>query len=114
MNIKKILALLLVIAMAVLMLSACGEKEKPSRITADNLPKGKVLLSTLSNEEITEFLAKHGVTVPDELNDIDLSDVLSRMESDIDYPWGYTISYVNLAKLYRNIHSVIVDYYEIG
>ena len=52
MKMKRILALLLVIAMAVLMLSACGEKEKPRSITADNLPKGKVLLSSLSNEDL--------------------------------------------------------------
>ena len=68
---KRILALLLVIAMAVLMLSACGEKEKPGRITADNLPKGKVLLSSLSNEELYKFITEHGATIPEECADMD-------------------------------------------
>ena len=59
---KRILALLLVIAMAVLMLSACGNKEQETtttettvatreirKITADDVPEGKVLLSSLSD-----------------------------------------------------------------
>ena len=57
---KKILALLLVIAMAVLMLSACG---KTRSITANNLPKGKVLLSSLSQEELVKFLEERNIAI---------------------------------------------------
>ena len=112
MNIKKILALLLVIAMAVLMLSACGEKEKPSRITADNLPKGKVLLSTLSNEELYKFITEHGVTIPEECADMDFKSVIAFLENDIYNTDELSISYEDARiKLIKEINDIVREYY---
>lgn len=112
MNIKRILALLLVIAMAVLMLSACGEKEKPSRITADNLPKGKVLLSTLSNEELYKFITEHGVTIPEECADMDFKSVIAFLENDIYNTDELSISYEDARiKLIKEINDIVREYY---
>ena len=112
MNIKRILALLLVIAMAVLILSACGEKEKPRSITADNLPKGKVLLSTLSNEELYKFITEHGVTIPEECADMDFKSVIAYYENDIYCPDGHDISYQDASiKLATEIHDIVKEYY---
>lgn len=112
MNIKRILALFLVIAMAVLMLSACGEKEKPSRITADNLPKGKVLLSTLSNEELYKFITEHGVTIPEECADMDFKSVIAFFENDIYNTDELSISYEDARiKLIKEINDIVREYY---
>ena len=35
-----------------------------NRITADNLPEGKVLLSSLSDDELKKFLSENGIEVP--------------------------------------------------
>ena len=109
---KKILALLLVIAMAVLMLSACGEKEKPGRITADNLPKGKVLLSSLSNEELYKFITEHGVTIPEECADMDFKSVIASLENDIYSIHELTFSYEDARiKLIKEINDIVREYY---
>ena len=112
MNIKRILALLLVIAVAVLMFSACGEKEKPRSITADNVPKGKVLLSSLSNEELYKFITEHGVTVPEECADMDFKSVIAFLENDIyrmdELIFSYEDAYI---KLTREINDIVREYY---
>ena len=109
---KRILALLLVIAMAVLMLSACGEKEKPGRITADNLPKGKVLLSSLSNEELYKFITEHGATIPEECADMDFKSVIAFLENDIYNTDELSISYENARiKLIKEINDIVREYY---
>ena len=109
---KRILALLLVIAMAVLMLSACGEKEKPGRITADNLPKGKVLLSSLSNEELYKFITEHGATIPEECADMDFKSVIAFLENDIYNIDELRISYENARiKLIKEINDIVREYY---
>lgn len=109
---RRILALLLVIAMAVLMLSACGEKEKPSRITADNLPKGKVLLSSLSNEELYKFITEHGVTIPEECADMDFKSVIAFLENDIYNTDELSISYEDARiKLIKEINDIVREYY---
>ena len=109
---KRILALLLVIAMAVLMLSACGEKEKPRSITADNLPKGKVLLSSLSNEELYKFITEHGVTIPEECADMDFKSVIAFLENDIYNIDELRISYENARiKLIKEINDIVREYY---
>lgn len=112
MNSKRFLALFLVIAMAVLILSACGEKEKPSRITADNLPKGKVLLSTLSNEELYKFITEHGVTIPEECADMDFKSVIAFLENDIYNTDELSISYEDARiKLIKEINDIVREYY---
>lgn len=109
---RRILALLLVIAMAVLMFSACGEKEKPGRITADNLPKGKVLLSSLSNEELYKFITEHGVTIPEECADMDFKSVIAFLENDIYNIDELRISYENAhIKLTKEINDIVREYY---
>ena len=109
MNIKRIFALLLVIAMAVLMLSACG---KTRSITADNLPKGKVLLSSLSNEELYKFITEHGVTIPEECADMDFKSVIAFYKNDIYSPDGHDISYQDASiKLATEIHDIVKEYY---
>ncbi len=111
MNKKRILALFLVIAMAVLILSACGEKEKPRSITADNLPKGKVLLSSLSDGELTEFLAERGITIPEELADLDVHGLVVDIENDIAYPYGTEVGWVTLGETVKKIHATVKSYY---
>ena len=106
------LRVFLAILTGCLMLSACGEKEKPSRITADNLPKGKVLLSTLSNEELYKFITEHGVTIPEECADMDFKSVIAYYENDIYCPDGHRISYQDASiKLATEIHDIVKEYY---
>ena len=124
---KRILALLLVIAMAVLMLSACGNKEQETtttettvswetrikqKVTEDDLPEGKVLLSTLSNEELSNFITEHGVTIPEECADMDFKKLITRMENDINGLFGYDRSYrTSYDELEAEIHGIVKEYY---
>lgn len=123
---RRILALLLVIAMAVLMFSACGNKEPETttetteswetrikqKVTKDELPEGKVLLSTLSNEELSNFITEHGVTIPKECADMDFKSVIAFFENDIYYPDGHCISYQDASlKLTTEIHDIVKEYY---
>ncbi len=111
MNKKRILALFLVIAIAVLIFSACGEKEKPRSITADNVPKGKVLLSSLSQEELVKFLEERGVTIPEEAN-MDLKSLMTRMERDILDIFVMRISMeVPYKELIIKINIIVQEYY---
>ena len=126
MNKKRILALFLVIAMAVLMLSACGNKEPETttetteswetrikqKVTEDELPEGKVLLSTSSNEELANFITEHGVTVPEECADMDFKKLITRMENDINGLYGYDRSYrTSFDELETEIHGIVKEYY---
>ena len=122
---KRILALLLVIAMAVLVLSACSNKEQETtetteswetrikqKVTEDELPEGKVLLSTLSNEELSDFITEHGVTIPEECADMDFKSVIAYYENDIYCPDGHDISYQDASiKLATEIHDIVKEYY---
>ena len=129
MNIKRILALFLVIAMAVLMLSACGEKEQGTtettttettvatreirKITADNVPEGKVLLSSLDSEALRSFLAYKGVTLSDDVPDAELHSFILVVESDIDFeryldPLRWPTLNNQPA---QSIHKVVKEYY---
>ena len=112
MNKRRILALLLVIAMAVLMLSACGEKEKPRSITADNLPKGKVLLSSLSQEELVKFLEERGVTV---IRDREggLPEFIAMFEETPYAPFARLHSSESIAEYYYEVHCAVCEYYGI-
>ena len=126
---KRILALLLVIAMAVLMLSACGEKEQGTtettttettvatreirKITADDVPEGKVLLSSLDSEALRSFLAYKGVTLSDDVPDAELHSFILVVESDIDFeryldPLRWPTLNNQPAK---SIHKVVKEYY---
>ena len=92
--------------------SACGEKEKPGRITADNLPKGKVLLSSLSNEELYKFITEHGATIPEECADMDFKSVIASLENDIYSIHELTISYEDARiKLIKEINDIVREYY---
>ena len=82
MNKRRFLALLLVIAMAVLMLSACG---KTRSITAKNLPKGKVLLSSLSQEELVKFLEERNIAIYEPYKNGGLSELFSQFEENPTY-----------------------------
>ena len=109
MNKKRILALLLVIAMAVLMLSACG---KTRSITANNLPKGKVLLSSLSNEELYKFITEHGVTIPEECADMNFKSVIAFIENDIYNVDEIAVSYRDAhMNLIIEIKDIVREYY---
>lgn len=122
---KRILALLLVIAMAVLVLSACSNKEQETietteswetrikqKVTEDELPEGKVLLSTLSNEELSDFITEHGVTIPEECADMDFKKLITRMENDINGLYGYDRSYrTSFDELETEIHGIVKEYY---
>ena len=110
---KRILALLLVIAMAVLMLSACGEKEKPRSITADNLPKGKVLLSSLSQEELVKFLEERGVAMSPSWRAGGLSEFIAKFEKDPYTPYAMLHSSESIAEYYYEVHCAVCDYYGI-
>ena len=112
MNKRRFLALLLVIAMAVLMFSACGEKEKPRSITADNLPKGKVLLSSLSQEELVKFLEERGVTV---IRDREggLPEFIAMFEETPDAPFAMAPERENIAKYFYEVHCAVCEYYGI-
>ncbi len=109
MNIKRILALLLVIAMAVLMLSACG---KTRSITANNLPKGKVLLSSLSQEELVEFLEERNIAIYEPYKDGGLSKLFAKFEEKPDL---YVASMGNTrhAAFQYKVQSAVCDYYGI-
>ncbi len=104
--------MLLVIAMAVLTLSACGEKEKPRSITADNLPKGKVLLSSLSQEELVKFLEERGVTV---IRDREggLSEFIAMFEETPYAPFAMAPERENIAKYFYEVHCAVCEYYGI-
>lgn len=112
MNKRRFLALLLVIAMAVLILSACGEKEKPRSITADNLPKGKVLLSSLSQEELVKFLEERGVTV---IRDREggLPEFIAMFEETPYAPFAMAPERENIAKYFYEVHCAVCEYYGI-
>ena len=112
MNIKRILALLLVIAMAVLMLSACGEKEKPRSITADNLPKGKVLLSSLSQEELVEFLEERNIAIYEPYKDGGLSELFSQFEEKPDL-YAVVMGDTRHAAFKYKVQSAVCEYYGI-
>ena len=112
MNIKRILALLLVIAMAVLMLSACGEKEKPHSITADNLPKGKVLLSSLSQEELVEFLEERNIAIYEPYKDGGLSELFSQFEEKPDL-YAVVMGDTRHAAFKYKVQSAVCEYYGI-
>ncbi len=112
MNKRRFLALLLVIAMAVLMLSACGEKEKPRSITADNLPKGKILLSSLSQEELVKFLEERGVTIIRN-RESGLPEFIAMFEKAPNTRFAMTVERENIAKYYYEVHCAVCDYYGI-
>ena len=113
MNSKRFLALFLVIAMAVLMLSACGEKEKPRSITADNLPKGKVLLSSLSQEELVKFLEERGVAMSPSWQASGLSEFIAKFEKDPYTPYARLHSSESIDKFYYEVHCAVCEYYGI-
>ena len=106
---KRILALLLVIAMAVLMLSAC---DKTRSITANNLPKGKVLLSSLSQEELVKFLEERGVTV---IRDREggLPEFIAMFEETPYAPFARLHSSESIAEYYYEVHCAVCEYYGI-
>ena len=112
MNKRRILALLLVIAMAVLMLSACGEKEKPRSITADNLPKGKVLLSSLSQEELVKFLEERNIAIYEPYKDGGLSELFSQFEEKPDL-YAVVMGDTRHAAFKYKVQSAVCDYYGI-
>ena len=109
---KRILALLLVIAMAVLMLSACGEKEKPGRITADNLPKGKVLLSSLSQEELVKFLEERNIAIYEPYKNGGLSELFSQFEEKPDLN-AVVMGDTRHAAFKYKVQSAVCEYYGI-
>ena len=109
---RRILALLLVIAMAVLILSACSEKEKPRSITADNLPKGKVLLSSLSQEELVKFLEERGVKI---IRDREggLPEFIAMFEETPYAPFAMAPERENIVKYFYEVHCAVCEYYGI-
>ena len=83
------------------------------KITADNVPEGKVLLSSLDSEALCSFLADKGVTLSDDVPDAELHSLISTMESDIDFeryldPLRWPTLNNQPAK---NIHKVVKEYY---
>ncbi len=106
---KKILALLLVIAMAVLMLSACG---KTRSITANNLPKGKVLLSSLSQEELVEFLEERNIDIYEPYKDGGLSELFSQFEEKPDL-YAVVMGDTRHAAFKYKVQSAVCEYYGI-
>ena len=140
---KKILALFLVIAVAVLMLSACGNKEQETteskitetttsqtpetttteitvatreirKITADDVPEGKVLLSSLSDEELAKIFADYGY--PIEIGNGGYRSPASEfayMESDIDCQYGLEYNWGVAVEYRQKIRSIARDYYGV-
>lgn len=123
---KRILALLLVIAMAVLMLSACGNKEQETtttettvatreirKITADDVPEGKVLLSSLSDEELAKIFADYGYPIELEKHGRSIASEFASMESDIDCQYGLGNSWGAAVEFRQKIRSIARDYYGV-
>ena len=109
MNKKRILALLLVIAMAVLVLSACG---KTRSITANNLPKGKVLLSSLSQKELVKFLEERNIAIYEPYKNGGLSELFSQFEEKPDL---YVLAMGNMchAAFKYKVQCAVCEYYGI-
>ena len=112
MNKRRFLALLLVIAMAVLMLSACGEKEKPRSITADNLPKGRVLLSSPSQEELVKFLEERNIAICEPYKDGGLSELFPQFEEKPDL-YAVVMGDTRHAAFKYKVQSAVCEYYGI-
>lgn len=130
MNSKRFLALFLVIAMAALILSACGNKEQETtettttettvatreirKITADDVPEGKVLLSSLSDEELAKIFADYGY--PIEIGNGGYRSPASEfafMESDIDCQYGLENDWGVAVEFRQKISSIARDYYGV-
>lgn len=123
---KRILALLLVIAMAVLMLSACGNKEQETtttettvatreirKITTDDVPEGKVLLSSLSDEELAKIFADYGYPIELEKHGRSIASEFAFMESDIDCQHGLGNNWGAAVEYRQKIRSIARDYYGV-
>ena len=129
MNSKRFLALFLVIAMAVLILSACGNKEQGTtettttettvatreirKITADDVPEGKVLLSSLSDEELAKIFADYGYPIELEKHGRSIASEFAFMESDIDCQHGLGNSWGVAVEFRQKIRSIARDYYGV-
>ena len=106
---RRILALLLVIAMAVLVLSACG---KTRSITANNLPKGKVLLSSLSQEELVEFLEERNIAIYEPYKDGGLSKLFAKFEEKPDL-YAVVMGDTRHAAFKYKVQSAVCEYYGV-
>uniref|UniRef100_UPI004055C9D7 hypothetical protein n=1 Tax=Agathobacter sp. TaxID=2021311 RepID=UPI004055C9D7 len=100
---KKFVALFTVICMISLCLlpvsASAEEKENP------------VKLSKLGEEERAEFLSSMNIVVPEELKDIDLLAMISKLEENPDAPC--VISYTKAAELFEDVRAAVKKYYGI-
>lgn len=74
----------------------------------ENLP----LLSSLSDEQCRAFLLAHGISVPEELNDIDLPKLFARIEENPNMV--ITIGWTTLAEFIEEVRAAVKEYYGIA
>ena len=100
---KKFVALFTVICMISLCLlpvsASAEEKENP------------VKLSKLGEEERAEFLSSMNIVVPEELKDVDLLTMISKLEENPDAPC--VINYTKGAELFEDVRAAVKKYYGI-
>ena len=82
-------------------------------ITAKNLPKGKVLLSSLSQEELVEFLEERGVAMSPSWRAGGLSEFVAKFEKDPYTPYARLHSSESIAEYYYEVHCAVCEYYGI-
>lgn len=68
-----------------------------------------VLLSSLNNEQCRAFLLEQGLTVPEELSNIDLPELFTYLEEDPDT--AFSIGWTALANFVESVRSVVKSYY---
>jgi len=100
---KKFVALFTVICM----ISLCLLPVAASAEEKETLVK----LSKLGEEERVEFLSSMNIIVPEELKDVDLLAMISKLEENPDAPC--VISYTKGAELFEDVRAAVKKYYGI-
>jgi len=105
---KRLFAFLLVVCMIMPLATYSVSATMSDQSTSSNI----VLLSSLDNEECREFLKKQGVSIPKELNDIDLPALFADLESNPNM--SVSLGWTTLANFIEEVRTVVKAYYGIS
>ena len=89
-----------------------NKEDKTRSITANNLPKGKVLLSSLSQEELVEFLEERNIAIYEPYKDGGLSELFSQFEEKPDL-YAVVMGDTRHAAFKYKVQSAVCEYYGI-
>ena len=103
---KRLFALLLSFCMII----SVGSQSAAA--TETELQENGVLLSSLNDDECREFLLNRGVSIPDELSNIDLPELFADLENDPDM--AVSLGWTPLANFIEEVRSVFKSHYGIS